>query len=87
MSAGPNTLQIDEEASVSKVGMAVTVCGLCGHSYAKSAHSGCQSCPLNDGCLMTCCPNCGYSAPDPRNSKLLAAARGARRLVKQRGPR
>jgi hypothetical protein len=57
----------------------LTVCGLCGHSYGESAHSGCKSCPLNDGCLMTCCPNCGYSEPDPNNSKLLAAARKLRR--------
>lgn len=61
----------------------VTICGLCGHAYSESAHSGCQSCPMNDGCLMTCCPNCGYSAPDPRNSKLLAAARGLGRFAKR----
>lgn len=57
-----------------------TICGLCGHCYSESAHTGCESCPLNDSCLMTCCPNCGYSAPDPANSKLLAAARRIGRL-------
>lgn len=60
---------------------AVMVCGLCGHSYSESAKTGCSSCPMNDGCLMTCCPSCGYTAPDPQNSKLLSAARAVGRFA------
>ena len=63
----------------------LTVCGLCGYRYSESAHTGCESCPMNDSCLMTCCPNCGYSAPDPRNSKLLAAGRSFARMFRRRG--
>ncbi|MBI5311126.1 MAG: hypothetical protein HZB14_08930 [Actinobacteria bacterium] len=62
---------------------AMSVCGLCGHRYAESAHSGCASCPMNDGCLMTCCPSCGYSAPDPRNSRLLAASRALAKTLRR----
>jgi hypothetical protein len=51
------------------------VCSLCGHRYTESAHTGCASCPINDSCLLTCCPNCGVSAPEPGSSRLLAAAR------------
>lgn len=63
------------------------ICGLCGHSYSESAHSGCEGCPLNDSCLMSCCPNCGYSAPDPANSKLLAAARRVGKFAASRRKR
>ena len=63
------------------------ICGLCGHSYSESASTGCEGCPLNDGCLMTCCPNCGHSAPDPANSKLLAVARKVERIAGNRRKR
>ena len=62
----------------------LTTCGLCGFRYAESAHSGCAGCPLNDGCLLTCCPNCGYSAPEPGASKLLAVGRRIKRGTRRR---
>lgn len=59
-------------------------CALCGHTYSDPARTGCEGCPLNDGCLLTCCPNCGYSAPEPAASRVLAVGgavrRGARRI-------
>lgn len=45
-------------------------CPLCGHRFAKSGASACTSCPLNGGCNLICCPNCGYQQPDVRTSRL-----------------
>lgn len=45
-------------------------CPLCGHAFDPSANSGCASCPLNRGCRIICCPNCGHSTVDPRESRL-----------------
>ncbi|RMH78086.1 MAG: hypothetical protein D6681_20385 [Calditrichaeota bacterium] len=38
-------------------------CPLCGYRYFEGRHSRCSSCPLNHGCEITCCPNCGYEMP------------------------
>ncbi len=38
-------------------------CPVCGFRYVEGRHSLCSSCPLNHGCQITCCPNCGYEAP------------------------
>lgn len=45
-------------------------CPLCGHRFDPSANAGCASCPLNAGCRIVCCPNCGHSTVDPRESRL-----------------
>lgn len=51
-------------------------CPLCGHHYSVSAKSHCAACPLNGGCTMLCCPNCGYQQPDPHKSRLGRWANG-----------
>lgn len=50
-------------------------CGMCGHRFDPQGHAGCAGCPLNDACLLACCPSCGYSMPNPARSRLLALGR------------
>lgn len=37
-------------------------CGLCGHRFT---HSGlvCGTCPMQTGCALVRCPNCGFQFP------------------------
>ncbi len=62
-------------------------CPLCGHQYNEGAASHCAACPLNGGCTMLCCPNCGYQQPDPQESRLGRWASGwlKRRKARQVG--
>lgn len=64
-------------------------CPMCGHRFDASNHPSCSSCPLNKGCNMVCCPNCGYNSIDPRQSKLarLAAGLFANRPARERHSR
>lgn len=45
-------------------------CPLCGYRFTDSAMSACATCPLNAGCKLICCPNCGYQQPDLKTSRL-----------------
>ena len=59
----------------------VLTCGFCGMSFT---HGGqvCGSCPLNAGCDLAKCPNCGFQFP--RSSRLVDwAARVLRRFRRQ----
>lgn len=39
-------------------------CTMCGYEFEqKSGKSVCKNCPLNKGCDMVCCPNCGFEIP------------------------
>jgi Fe2+ transport system protein FeoA len=49
---------------------------MCGHTFDVSSHLACSSCPLNKGCDMVCCPNCGYNSIDTRHSVLARLAAG-----------
>jgi len=49
-------------------------CALCGHRFDPRATNICASCPLGKGCALVCCPDCGYSAPDPSRSAVVALA-------------
>ena len=44
-------------------------CEMCGQIFDPDAHLACQSCPLNRGCKLVCCPNCGYETVDVGRSK------------------
>lgn len=46
-------------------------CSVCAHGYRASEHPSCNGCPLNRGCAMNCCPNCGASNIDPSQSALV----------------
>ena len=60
-------------------------CALCGHRFDPRATNVCASCPLGKGCSLACCPNCGYSAPDPSRSTVVRlAARAAAALAGRR---
>lgn len=65
-------------------------CPMCATEFDPSGRSACQSCPLNSGCQMTCCPHCGYTTVDPGQSRLARWASGlfnGRRRKGRRGRR
>ena len=45
-------------------------CSMCGHHFDPAEHSACQSCPLQTGCTLVCCPKCGYETVDVNQSML-----------------
>jgi hypothetical protein len=62
---------------------ALMTCPMCGTRFDPAAHVACQACPLNRGCQLVCCPQCGYEMVDARQSFL---ARWAARLLKVETP-
>jgi hypothetical protein len=42
-------------------------CPVCG-GQLKEQVSGCSRCPMNGGCDMVCCENCGYETVAPRSA-------------------
>jgi len=48
-------------------------CAMCGHTFNPAQHRGCAACPLQSGCQLACCPNCGFEAVDPSQSVLASA--------------
>ena len=48
------------------------VCPACAYAFAfdaaAAAESLCATCPIGKGCTLACCPNCGWSTPDPARS-------------------
>jgi len=45
-------------------GARTIVCPLCGARYSESDGRTCHSgCPLQHGCQLLSCPNCGYEVP------------------------
>lgn len=56
----------------------IITCSMCGHQYDPSGHPTCEKCPLQFGCYLTCCPQCGYETVDPQRS---TAARWLKRLL------
>ena len=49
-------------------------CSMCGHTFTPAGGGACQSCPLNSGCTLVCCPNCGYENVDVQQSALARLA-------------
>ena len=49
-------------------------CGMCGHHFDPAQHKSCAVCPLQSGCQLACCPNCGFEVVDPNQSFLARAA-------------
>ena len=48
---------------------------MCGGGFDPDQHLACQACPMNSGCDLVCCPNCGYQTVDPGRSKLVRLVR------------
>lgn len=46
-------------------------CPMCGNRFDPSEHTGCDGCPFGSGCMLACCPACGYESPDPKSSTLV----------------
>jgi len=54
---------------------ALITCSMCGYRFDPQAHLACQSCPVNQGCQVVCCPSCGYQWVDPESSAIVRFAR------------
>jgi Fe2+ transport system protein FeoA len=66
-------------------GAELVSCALCRHRFDPRETNICASCPLGKGCSLACCPNCGYSAPDPSRSTVVRlAARAAAAVAGRR---
>ncbi len=52
----------------------LVTCSMCGYRFDPQAHLACQSCPLNSGCQVVCCPSCGFQWVDPGGSTLVRLA-------------
>jgi Fe2+ transport system protein FeoA len=48
---------------------------MCGHTFDPSLHIACKSCPLNKGCSLICCPQCGFEMVDIDQSKIVQLLR------------
>lgn len=59
-------------------------CPMCGAEYDPTGNVVCQGCPLQRGCGLVRCPNCGFETPDLRQSK---TATWAGRWFKERKPK
>jgi hypothetical protein len=57
-------------------------CPLCGTQFDPNQHLSCQACPLQRGCQLSCCPNCGFEMVNVQKSVL---ARLATRWLKPAG--
>jgi hypothetical protein len=49
----------------------LVTCPLCNHTFNPMEHPGCANCPLKKGCMIICCPSCGYSFPHQDQSTLV----------------
>lgn len=65
-------------------------CPMCGNRFDPTAHLACERCPFNSGCMLSCCPACGYELPNPDRSQLVhlgSRIRGFARTALRRGSR
>ncbi len=56
-------------------------CPLCGYEFDENSMQCHTSCPMNAGCSMMCCPQCGYQMVDETKTR---AAGWLRRLLSGR---
>jgi hypothetical protein len=47
---------------------------MCGHNFDPAGHHACAACPLQPGCQLVCCPQCGYELVDINKSRLVQIA-------------
>lgn len=59
------------------MGIDELICPMCGVGFDPALYSSCSSCPMQNGCILVCCPVCGYQTVAPERS---AAARFAARF-------
>ena len=64
--------------------MQAMTCPICGGELTEQV-SGCSTCPMNSGCDMVCCENCGYETVAPRSVLVDFVKRLFNRKVKEDG--
>lgn len=64
--------------------MKAMACPICGGELREHV-SGCSTCPMNSGCDMVCCENCGYETVAPRSALVDFVKRLFSRKVKEDG--
>ena len=47
-------------------------CELCGYEFDSTSLECHSQCPMSRGCIIICCPNCGYQVPDVAKSQSAA---------------
>jgi hypothetical protein len=57
-------------------------CALCGHEFTQEEAVCNPACPMAEGCLVVCCPRCGYQTLDESRSVLVRLARKAGAIVR-----
>lgn len=60
-------------------------CTLCGFVFDPSTNPACPSCPIQSGCTIVCCPNCGHDTVDPARSSLVQLGARVGRLLRRTG--
>jgi Fe2+ transport system protein FeoA len=61
-------------------------CPVCGYRFDPADSGACGSCPLNAGCEMVCCPNCGHTTVDVNQSGLVQLANRIVALFRREQP-
>lgn len=51
--------------------MKTITCAMCGHEFDPAGHQRCSSCPIQKGCQLVCCPECGYETINIHQSRLV----------------
>ncbi len=64
--------------------MQAMTCPICGDELREQV-SGCSTCPMNSGCDMLCCENCGYETVAPRSVLVDFVKKLFHRKVKEDG--
>lgn len=64
--------------------MQAMTCPICGGELREQV-SGCSTCPMNSGCDMLCCENCGYETVAPRSVLVDFVKKLFHRKVKEDG--
>lgn len=49
-------------------------CTMCGLRFDPTEQIACQGCPVQGGCQLICCPDCGFETVDPSRSRLARLA-------------
>lgn len=52
----------------------MVTCPMCGTQFDPEQHISCQACPLQSGCQLACCPNCGFEMVNVQKSRLARLA-------------
>lgn len=57
-------------------------CPICAFVFDPGANASCPTCPLNSGCTLVCCPNCGHDTVDPARSTAVQLGARIGRLLR-----